>query len=689
MPQYQGIWTLQDAARLQSQQQWATDPLFENTTLLLQADNAPNAAQNNTFLDSSTNNFTITRNGNTTQGTFTPFSATGWSNYFDGSGDYLSIPDNAAFNLSGGVYTIEAWIYWDGNTSDYRAIIAKRVASTTSTAWEIFLNTGTGALGFYDGTIRASTSTPPVNVWSHVAAVWDGTNINLYLNGIRVLQTAATNTNVSASVVIGTAFVGATSEFFTGYISNVRITKGAQLYTGSTYTVPIAPFTTSVPAGTVSLLTCQSNRFVDNSTNAFAITINGTPSVQAFAPFAPQFQYTPTVIGGSGYFDGTGDYLSAPANTAFQFGTGSFCIEFWYYPTALIAYQNPIDMGYANTGSYVIQNAADGKPYFYSGSVGFVFTSATAYTLNAWNHLVVCRSGTTISMFLNGQRTNTDTNSTNFNANFALGIGGSPTHSSAYEISGYLSNVRLVKGSSVYDPTVSTLTIPTAPLTAITNTSILCNFTNAAITDGTMKNNLETVGNAQVSTSVVKYGSGSMYFDGSGDNCLLPYSPGLHLSGDFTIECWIYPLAYGGMILNMGGGSGIAWASYELVNQTDGVNFAASSANSGYDIGSETGSTGRIGTIPLNAWSHLAVTRSGNVYRGFVNGVQGYTQTLALTPYNTLTRGLAVGSNYTTTWGTGTPTSTINGYLDDLRITKGIARYTANFTPPQVALPRQ
>ena len=77
----------------------------------------------------------------------------------------------------------------------------------------------------------------------------------------------------------------------------------------------------------------------------------------------------------------------------------------------------------------------------------------------------------------------------------------------------------------------------------------------------------------------------------------------------------------------------------------------------------------------------MAVSRSGNVYRGFVNGVQGYTQTLSLTPYDTGTRGLAIGSNYSTTWGSGTPANVVNGYIDDLRITQGVARYTSNFTP--------
>jgi hypothetical protein len=88
------------------------DPFFQNTVLLLHGDGT-NGAQNNTFLDASTNNFTITRNGNTTQGTFSPFSKPDgrWGNFFDGSGDYLSIADNAALDPVGDDFTIEAWVY--------------------------------------------------------------------------------------------------------------------------------------------------------------------------------------------------------------------------------------------------------------------------------------------------------------------------------------------------------------------------------------------------------------------------------------------------------------------------------------------------------------------------------------------------------------------------------------------------
>lgn len=217
------------------------------------------------------------------------------------------------------------------------------------------------------------------------------------------------------------------------------------------------------------------------------------------------------------------------------------------------------------------------------------------------------------------------------------------------------------------------------------------------ITNSTVKPNLTSRNSATAKVTVDRFpnigdfsvvgsyqNSFSTDFDGVGDNLTIAYNAAHHLSGNFTIECWFYARAHGGMILNLAGGLNIAWASYELVSNGDGVNFAASSANNGYDIGSETGAVGRIGVIQLGAWNHLAVTRSGNVYRGFVNGVQGYTQTLSLTPYDPNARGLAIGSNYSGSGGWGVAanvSSSVNGFISNLRIVKGTAVYTANFTP--------
>jgi hypothetical protein len=199
-------------------------------------------------------------------------------------------------------------------------------------------------------------------------------------------------------------------------------------------------------------------------------------------------------------------------------------------------------------------------------------------------------------------------------------------------------------------------------------------------------------GNSGNSSAIVPVGfkGHSFAFDGVRDNLRINYNVALHLSNDFTIECWYFANRFDSMIINFAGGLNIGWASYELYASPDGsINFAASSANAGYDIGSETGPTGRMGSVAQDTWNHLAVTRSGNVYRGFINGVQGYTQTLALAPYNPNARGLAIGSNYTGSgqWGSaGAVVASVTGFISNLRIVKGTAVYTENFIPPTAPL---
>ena len=137
-----GIWTLDQQAYWRKLNQWpiagnpAPDAQFNYVTMLLHGDGT-NGAQNNTFLDSSANNFTITRNGNTTQGSFSPYGSN-WSNYFGGSANYLQTASSTALQLGTGDFTIEFW--WNGSQS----------GSYTQ-------NIGTLDTGVEDGTYRIGT----------------------------------------------------------------------------------------------------------------------------------------------------------------------------------------------------------------------------------------------------------------------------------------------------------------------------------------------------------------------------------------------------------------------------------------------------------------------------------------------------------------------------------------------------
>jgi hypothetical protein len=672
-----------------------TDANFNQTVLLLHGDGT-NGAQNNTFLDGSTNNFTITRNGNTTQGTFSPFSlaAGEWSNYFDGNGDFLSASANSAFDITGD-FTLEAWVYFvalpSQNASGGRvaAIAGYSNGSTANAGWECGVDF-TGNVFFISSwgvSIAAGCSfTPNLNTWYHLAATKSSSTTRLFINGVS--QTLTTNTLVINNGSSPTLNVGRASSnngylhYVPGYISNFRIVKGTAVYTSA-----FTPSTTPLTAITnTSLLTCQSNRFVDNSTNAFAITRNGDVRVTPFSPFAPSAAYDPAVNGGSMYSDGSGDNLSIAYDTALDVTQGDFTFEFWVYRTNSGVQLEVINQRGSLPGWLVRINSNNTiiGGYTGGGSAAIVTSIGTVPT-NEWMHVAFARDGSSLRVFLNGVLDNTATggNGTTSTATFYINRSYA---SSGSGVAGWLSDIRIVKGSAVY---TSNFTPPTAPLTAITNTSLLCNFTNAGIFDNTGKNVLETVGNAQIDTTTKKYGTGSMEFDGTGDFLKVRKTAEFEFgSGDFTVEFWANANALSGAYTGVVGvwvaGSSVtanAWnITLNAFNGTNKFGFSYSNGSAGTDvIFNATTSTG--------SWDHYAVVRSGNTLYGFKNGVSQAISSGSSTITATITPGTV--DLYIGTVGTASSGTDFNGFIDDLRITKGVARYTANFTPPTAAFEDQ
>ena len=649
-----------------------TDPYFEYTTLLLPG-NGTNGAQNNTFLDGSTNNFTITRNGNTTQGTFSPFSQTGWGNYFDGSGDFLTVGSSSNFDFGSGDFCLETWFY-SGNTGD-NCVLAKRQTAAAS-GWALSIQYFSAVIG---GTWRANfigegTTNLSVNTWYHLVVTRSGNTFRYFKNGRLVNSNSSYSgavQNHASALAVGCGGAAGNEGLFTGYISNARITIGsipADYQTSSTtpnaqiFTPPTAPLTAI--SGT-SLLTCQSNRFIDNSTNNFTITRNGDTSVVAFSPFNPTASWSAATYGGSGYFDGSGDYLSVASNTALTFGTGDFTVEGWFYASSFPTQPALLNIG-SDAGGLVL-TIAGAKIYAYFVGVGNVFGSGgSTLVTNNWYHFAWVRSGSTNTFYINGSVYGATYNSSaNHSSTGGAGIGYSVAGSVFNAFAGYISNVRIVKGTAVY---TSAFTPPTAPLTAITNTSLLLNFTNAGVYDATSKNDLETVGNAQISTTQSKWGGSSMYFDGNGDWLLIPDQPPQRIgTGNFTVEMWVYRNASG---------------TYGLAGKGTGTTGWLLSLNSSNQVVFTYGSSTitSSGTVSATTWTHIAVVREGtstNQTKIYISGSNDGTGTVS-TDFNQ-TNSMYIGADRT-------GGSAANAYVQDVRITN-YARYTSNFTAPTAAFP--
>jgi hypothetical protein len=647
------------------------DEDFNQTVLLLHGDGT-NGAQNNTFLDGSTNNFTITRNGNATQGTFTPFSGPNgyWSNFFDGTNDRLTIADNAALRPGTSAFTIEAWVYRAAAGAAH-TIFAKGASTPTGFA---FLVTSSDTLRFTDtSTDITSTGTVAANTWVHVAAVREGTGSNqlkLYINGVQDgTGTSSTDFTQTEEARIGENR-GATDDF-NGYISNFRYVIGTAIYTAG-FTPSTSPLTTTSQGATsseVELLTCQSNRFVDNSSNEFTVSPVNNVRVTLFSPFAPSAAYDPAVNGGSGYFDGSGDFLSF-TGTNFNVGTNAFTLEGWIYQTTnqfcgivsstlSTATGNGFFLGVTNTGI----------PQFLIGNGGSATEAngTTAIPLNSWVHLAGTKaagSGGTMTLYVNGVSVATTTTTRSVDRTASV-MGRYYENFNGNYLTGYIANVRV---SNI----VRSISLPTSPLTSDGNTLFLCDFTNAGIIDNTGKNDIETVGDAQIDTGTKKYGTGSMEFDGTGDWLLMANTPDQQLgTGNFTIEFWVY-LATG----DIGSARGL------VAKGTSTTGFLVSLDSSQKVVFTFTTSTiTSSGAITTNVWNHIAVVREGtgsNLTKIYINGTNDGTGTVS-TDFNQ-TSVMYVGCNRTA----GDP---MKGFIDDLRITKGVARYTANYSAPGKAFP--
>jgi hypothetical protein len=295
-----------------------------------------------------------------------------------------------------------------------------------------------------------------------------------------------------------------------------------------------------------------------------------------------------------------------------------------------------------------------------------VYTTGVIPQLNAWSHIACSHDGTTLTIYLNGVSIYSVATAITDNAS-PVYIG-SDNNTGNY-FAGNISDLRVVKGTSVY---TTAFTPPTAPLTVITNTSLLIKNVNASCVDYTSNVDVATLGNAQVNTTTVKYDK-SFYFDGTGDYLVMPAGSSNQLgSGDFTIECWFNLTArlnpYSAIFSNYNsfaaGALGFFYghlssttAKYQLA--VNGVFPAILSTSN----------------ITYATWNHLAVVRSGTTITLYINGVSEGTYTSSATLNG-------VGpSFYIGTTGDAIASGYINGYIEDFRISK-VARYTSAFTPP-------
>jgi hypothetical protein len=180
---------------------------------------------------------------------------------------------------------------------------------------------------------------------------------------------------------------------------------------------------------------------------------------------------------------------------------------------------------------------------------------------------------------------------------------------------------------------------------------------------------ITAVGNAQISTAQSKFGGASIELGNNGYATApsgLPFTFG---TGDFTIETWIYIVTF------QSGGLAAIWCNGGGAMGSFGFYILNSKLRADYYFGAAFQGSSTLG---LNQWYHIAFAKQGNTFRWFLNGNIDHTSTPV--PQNNTSNLCELGRIWQ---GAGNQLI----YIDDFRITKGVARYTAAFTPPTAPFP--
>jgi alpha-tubulin suppressor-like RCC1 family protein len=419
-----------------------------------------------------------------------------YSYQFNGSNQYLTSAASASNQLTSN-FTIEFWFYaiaLNGGSGSGLVAINDAVGPNSSTGLSIFLDTG-GILTYFVNGNGGGVAGPTIviSTWYHVALVRSGSTNTLYLNGVsRATSSTTPAWSATPSIGIGRVYNDNGSFVHNGYISNVRIVKGTALYTSGFYpsTGSLTTASQGATPSQVLLLTAQSATIVDNSINLTTFTNTGTVASSTSNPFGPYY---------SGNFTGS-NYLNVTNNSSIDLATGApdWTIECWFYTTTSGIQrcivqkdgisgsrqsQYNISISTGNQINLTLSTAVGG-----GGNQNFVGGSISAST---WYHVAAVRSGSNITVFLNGAiiagPTALSTTLGNNTGDLTIGMNTGP----ADFFTGYISNLRIVKGTAVYTgsftPPTNILRTAQSAMTnmvALTGTeTILLTLQNATVID--------------------------------------------------------------------------------------------------------------------------------------------------------------------------------------------------------------
>lgn len=419
----------------------------------------------------------------------------------------------------------------------------------------------------------------------------------------------------------------------------------------------------------------QNATYVDSGPLNLPLTIFGETHQTGLSPFSKHW---------SVYYNQAASQYNRISNTPQDIAfDGSFTIEVYLFLTTTTNYK-------ASTGEYlsrIISGVTNGSMELtLSGSTPTMNTIcfgrvgeapllafAQNIELRRWHHIAISRdSQGNLSLFFNGVKVRTVSGVTISFAGSALYAGGANITGKIGYWPGFLSNVRIVNGSVVYNPVADIINVPTAALPFIQNTTVLAfnksNFHNYEYVPG----QTETYNTPQMwpfgPFPVTGYIGGSAFFDGNGDYITTPDHSGLSPeAGDFCIDAFAFfsPTATECAVFSKvqnDFSTGFEW----MLRLTGGntVLFEAQLVT-----GQTLTLTSGAGSVIRNQWCHFAVCRQGNIISMFLNGYRVATASISSAIKKT-TSSVQIGKDLQTGQNRA-----MNGYLSNCRFVKASSVY--------------
>jgi YVTN family beta-propeller protein len=318
---------------------------------------------------------------------------------FNSVDNQVNIPDSPSLNFDPtSPMSLSFWFKRADNSTTANLIGKRSGCGAGEIHYQVAIDP-TNKLHFNSGGQVVSFNTiPPVGTWNHAAVSFDGSTARLYLNG-ELVNTAAITLGGATSAPLEIGKSGSCTGF-NGEIDDVKI-----------YNRPLSDAEIANNYGLVSWWKADTNAL--DSAGANNGSWNGTPT------------YDSGIAGEAFSLDGSGKSVTVPASGNWVFGTGDFAISFWAYSDEFSARlplinnrRTPASNNMWAIEVYPVANRVE----FHSGLTIYL-TATNLLTNSSWNHITVTRSGSTLSMYINGVPSGSAANSANFSDINDLQIG--------------------------------------------------------------------------------------------------------------------------------------------------------------------------------------------------------------------------------------------------------------------------